>query len=77
MWVLREGVAKLYDVDVLFRMLAAMFGLLGLLPFAGTPTMNEGLMCLANVHLFHFVGIRLVSVDFEVGPLHQPDPRCC
>ena len=65
MWVVHEGVVKLYDADVLFLMLGDV-GLLSLWP-AGTPgTMNKRADVLVNAHQFHILEVRLVSVEFEV-----------
>ena len=37
--------------------------------------MNKRADVSVNVHLFRGVEVRLVSVEFEVSPPHQLDPR--
>ena len=51
---MHEGVVKLYDVDVLFRMLAFACWHIG--------TMNERVEVLVNVHLFHVVEERIGKI---------------
>ena len=71
MWIVHEGVVKLYDADVLFLMLSVMLvaAPFGLLPTQGAKC--ERVDVYVHVRLVQLVKVRPVSVETEVSPPHQ------
>ena len=77
MWVVREGVLKLCDADVLFLMFPAMLAsAFRLLAHPAGGTVNEMVDALASVHRFRVLEVRLMSVEIEVSLPHRWGRRC-